>query len=1209
LLENLEPRRLFNGTTTSSLNSDDGLKLVYTPPTQMLENLKGGFLTKAATGKAIDIARSYLADHANELGLNATDISTALVTNQYTDTASGVTHIYMMQTHNGLPVINANLSVHLTRDNRIINASSSFVVGLNEAKPAAQAPVPTLPPQQALSHAAGALGRAMTKAPGIAKKSSTHFELTSSEMSLDAIPMKAEYVPTGDGGVTLAWGLVVRPPKMNDDWYDMAVDGATGALLFANNWTDHLAQYDVFPLPVEAPNDGSRSIVADPSDPTASPFGWHDTNGVAGPESTLTLGNNASAYTDTDANNSPDLNSSPDGGASLNFDFPLDLTQAPSAYRPAAVTNLFYWVNILHDLHYHYGFTEAAGNFQVNNYGRGGSGGDQVLGEAQDGSGTNNANFSTPPDGSSGRMQMYIWTNTTPSRDGDFDATVMAHEFGHGVSNRLTGGPANANALDATQSGGMGEGWSDFWSLMVTEKPSDVANLTTGSFGVATYVKGQSNTGGGLRAFPYSYNMSSDPLTIDDYGSGTNGAGRTRSTEVHATGTIWCSALWDMTILLQQKYGFDSNLYTGYTAAAGPGHAGNKLAWQLVLDAMKLQPANPTFAQARDAILQADQVLTGGTNQNEIWQAFARRGMGFSFNSGSNSSSLSVVAATNVPPVDPVITAQTPLSAQTQVTPVSSMSFTFSEAIDPTSFSLGSDVTFVGPGSVDLSGSLTGFAFSNGNKTLTVNFAPTSVFGTYTMSIGPNINAADNGHPMDQNMNGTTGEAADKYTGTFVYNTLIADVSGYPYQAGQWAFENISLTPGGAGVTSVLANNDDSTVAINLGTNTFNLYGTVYTGSGSTSPGTLNICDNGFVSFAVTGSASTAPGNTDFTSPIAARFAPLWDDWYTQVDANDQVLYRFDDLNADGVSDRLVVEWHGVHSTSGGSGVTFQAILQLNTGSTPGVMIGNYVAIQSDNAGVSNGGSSSVGIKDTGTPPTGGRRLLVTQDNGSFPWLGDGKAIRIATDWTPPTVSSSAFNYLSGPQTLQFSFSENVAASLSKADLTLTNTTLNQTISLSSVTYNYNTATNTATFTLPNGLLPDGNYTATLSSSGVTDSQWNSLAGTNTKSFFVLTGDANHDKSVDLTDFTSLAANFNTSGKDYSQGNFDYDAAGNVDLTDFTLLAAHFNQSLPADGSFAASAVVATTAKPAAAPAANTSIFSASKIDQASATDALVSLV
>src|SRR5262249_35968120 len=115
--------------------------------------------------------------------------------------------------------------------------------------------------------------------------------------------------------------------------------------------------------------------------------------------------------------------------------------------------------------------------------------------------------------------------------------------------------------------------------------------------------------------------------------------------EPHATGEIWASALWDLNWLLINRYGFDPNLYAGYT---GAGSAGNILALQLVMDGLKLQPANPSFLDARDAILQADLVLTGGANQDEIWTAFARRGMGLSF-VDTDANATSVIAAFDVP--------------------------------------------------------------------------------------------------------------------------------------------------------------------------------------------------------------------------------------------------------------------------------------------------------------------------------------------------------------------------------------------------------------------------------------------------------------------------------------------------------------------------------------------------------------------------------
>jgi extracellular elastinolytic metalloproteinase len=175
------------------------------------------------------------------------------------------------------------------------------------------------------------------------------------------------------------------------------------------------ASYRVFAHPKESPNDGTRTLVVDPADPTASPFGWHDTDGVAGAEFFVTRGNNVHAYTDIDANNVADPDSDPNGGASLTFDFTLDLGQSADTYRPAAVTNLFYWNNIVHDVFYQYGFNEASGNFQVNNYTNGGLGNDDVRAEAQDGSGTNNANFGTPVDGMRPRMQMFIWAHPQPN--------------------------------------------------------------------------------------------------------------------------------------------------------------------------------------------------------------------------------------------------------------------------------------------------------------------------------------------------------------------------------------------------------------------------------------------------------------------------------------------------------------------------------------------------------------------------------------------------------------------------------------------------------------------------------------------------------------------------------------------------------------------------------------------------------------------------
>jgi len=207
-----------------------------------------------------------------------------------------------------------------------------------------------------------------------------------------------------------------------------------------------------------------------------------------------------------------------------------------------------------------------------------------------------------------------------PSRDSSMDDGVMAHEYGHGVSNRLTGGPTNVNCLNQAQSGGMGEGWGDFWALALTARSGNPN--TEATRGLATYLIFEPPDGHGIRSVQYSPNLAIDPLTYQ--------SARTTGGEVHAMGEIWASTLWDMYWNLVTAYGFEGNFYD---ATSG---AGNIVALQLVMDGLKLQPCSPTFLDARDAILLADQNDNGGANQCLIWQAFAKRGMGVNADDGGS---------------------------------------------------------------------------------------------------------------------------------------------------------------------------------------------------------------------------------------------------------------------------------------------------------------------------------------------------------------------------------------------------------------------------------------------------------------------------------------------------------------------------------------------------------------------------------------------
>ncbi|HSI37385.1 MAG TPA: M36 family metallopeptidase, partial [Tepidisphaeraceae bacterium] len=767
MVERLESRVMLDGSPVGEVAAP------WQPPSRFVHQ-PGGYLSKATRGTPVAVALGYLAANSGALGLTRADVADPVVTDAYTDRDTGVTHVYLQQRVNGIAVVNATMNVNVTRDGRVLSVGGGFVAGASTSPRGARAVARSAPvlaaaavdAAHALFPGAGRPRGQRTVALATPRREPQRFSAPA--LSKDPVTTKLEYLAT-PAGLKLSWQFAVRT---TDDahWYSMAVDANTGAPLAAHDWVSRAA-YNVYAAPTETPVDGTRTLLTDPHDPTYSPYGWHDTNGVAGPEFTDTRGNNVSAQDDVDANNTG--GSRPSGGAGLSFDFPLDLALAPSGYRDAATTNLFYWNNLLHDVHARYGFTEPAGNFQTLNYGGAGLGGDAVQADAQDGSGTNNANFATPPDGQVPRMQMYLFNYTSPGRDGDLDNQIIVHEYGHGVSNRLTGGPANANALSAVQSSGMGEGWSDWWGLMFTMKATDTK---LGRYPVGTYVLGENaTTGAGIRRYPYSFDMAVDPLTIAHYNSDP-------TKEEHNTGEIWATVLWDLAWLLIEKHGYSADISQGYDPAIAGRNGGNNLALQLVTDALKLQPANPSFLQARDAILQADLVRTGGANRFQIWTAFARRGMGYSFVNASSAGS-TVTPAFDVP-VDllkPRVIAHSPVGAQTA--PVTAVDITFSKAMNPASFAVADDLaSFTGPGGVDLRGQVTGFTWLNANTTLRVSFAAQSANGSYALTVGPQILAGDDGSAMDQNSDGTAGQSpADRYTANFAYDAqALAVVSSAP---------------------------------------------------------------------------------------------------------------------------------------------------------------------------------------------------------------------------------------------------------------------------------------------------------------------------------------------------------------------------------------------------------------------------------------------
>ena len=582
-----------------------------------------GFLSAAATGKPIDIAMDFVRRNLAALGLEETDLAGYTVSNVVYSKVTGATRIYLQQRYQGVPVYNAQLQINVNRDGRIISVNNSFMAGLQRA-------VRSLTPGRQLPAAVGeALKFSGIKAAPIAAGTpgqgvQLRSRVANAGISLEPVDGALMLLPIRPGEARLVWNFQIHTLDKQHMW-DLTVDADTGEVWTRFDWVAG-DQYRVYPLPVESPNhttplppsDG-RQLVVNPANALASPFGWNDTNGAAGAESTLTTGNNVDAYTDVDANNTADANSRPNGGASLNFDFPLDLTLAPSGYRPAAVANLYYINNIIHDVQYQYGFDEAAGNFQVNNYGRGGAGNDSVRAEAQDGSGTNNANFGTPSDGSRPRMQMYIWTSPNPDRDGDLDTGIVVHEYGHGISNRQVGG-GNVNCLTNNQQ--PGEGLSDWWALAYTARASDTGATPRG---LGTYALNQQTNGTGIRTQRYS----TDPAVNTWTYASINGMAIP-----HGVGSVWAQGAWEMYWKLVNTYGFDANLYNA------AGNAGNQRAMLYVNEGMKNTACNPTFTQVRDGIIQAAQDNHGGEDVCRLWEAFAGFGLGTNaVSGGANSTS------------------------------------------------------------------------------------------------------------------------------------------------------------------------------------------------------------------------------------------------------------------------------------------------------------------------------------------------------------------------------------------------------------------------------------------------------------------------------------------------------------------------------------------------------------------------------------------
>ena len=745
------------------------------------------------------------------LGLENGDLNNMQVINSYVDQQSGIRYVYLIQTYKDIPVYN-QLQVLSFKGDKLLSKAGGRITQMEE-KTKGKSSLTKLSASSAVIAALMDRKITGAKNP-VAKMSTDNnrkIEFDNLGVSRHNVTASLLWVPEKNSQIIhLAWQVFVVPNTSPDAWL-VSVDAENSAIVDVHNFTnyDHWekpadnkvmdpkaaaqtslsnknnfstilkaskntigneqlkssivdgATYRVIPFPAESPiaSGGAPALVTNPwtmVPGNATTLKWH--TGAGNTDYNYTRGNNVWAYQDRESNDIGTIAksaSSNSNSAPLNFDFTPNFTIDPTQISPVqnqqfAITNLFYWNNIMHDVMYQYGFTEAASNFQDDNLGRGGIGNDYVNAEAQDGGGINNANFSTPPEGHQGRMRMYLWSSqpaltinapaalagnypirsvctsnllptngpltadvvlyensgtnqacgalstndlhgkivliniggcfiedkvaraqsggaiaviivfdqpnliytptafylslptviisstdgqlitnniqygvnisisaNAPQVDGDLDNGIVVHEYGHGISNRLTGGGVSTCLQNAEQ---MGEGWSDYYALMFTQDwaNSNVNSGFTSPRGLASYALSSS---GGERTHQYCTDFSVNPLVYLS----------TLPPEVHDLGEIWCAALWEMTwAIIQQEGKINPKIYE----PANGG--GNTIAMKLVTEGMKLQPCRPGFIDGRDAIIQADRNLYGGTHVVAIREAFSKRGMGFGASQGSS---------------------------------------------------------------------------------------------------------------------------------------------------------------------------------------------------------------------------------------------------------------------------------------------------------------------------------------------------------------------------------------------------------------------------------------------------------------------------------------------------------------------------------------------------------------------------------------------
>jgi extracellular elastinolytic metalloproteinase len=603
-------------------------------------SLLRGYLTRPSVRPATDVVLSYLRAHATGLGLAPADLPTLRLTSQTVD-VHGITHLAWTQAAGGVPVFGNGLRAHVTADGRLLSLQGAPVSGLSGL--AAAAPAARIGADQARTAAVadvgGTVAAAAAKASAPDRKAWANGDVATRVWFLTA------------SGLRPAWSNFTRPgPGLG---YQHVVDAVTGQTLYRRDLVS---------------NDRGDALAVR-NYPGARLGGKQQTfnvieRGWLGRHARWLNGANAIAFADVNADDSAQANEkTPVPGNRRGAQFALTPFDSAPGCGPRYVctwdpdrafswrknknqdvTQAFVLSNLFHDYleKAPFGFTPQMGNFEAN-------GGDPVVVNALDGASADaglpdadhvdNANMMTPPDGIPPTMQLYLFhrPGTTMEQDpylptsSSDDASILLHEYAHGLSNRLVVDSLGNSTLFSFQALAMGEAWSDYYALDYLVKTGMIADTAKpGEVLAARYVQRNRAIArseaidcpvGSRGRLCTKANLAAGGYTLGDLGTDVTGG-----PDPHRDAMIWAQTLWDLRQAL-----------------------GHRVAGAIVTEAMSLSPADPSFLDERDAILAADQAVYGGADRRAVWRVFADRGMGWAA-SVVDSSDTSAVEDFSMPP-------------------------------------------------------------------------------------------------------------------------------------------------------------------------------------------------------------------------------------------------------------------------------------------------------------------------------------------------------------------------------------------------------------------------------------------------------------------------------------------------------------------------------------------------------------------------------